>query len=71
MHRSSVTKESTSAHLESRLLNVRAAATYLSCTVWAVRSLVWNREIPSLKIGNRLLFDRKDLDDFIERIKTK
>jgi excisionase family DNA binding protein len=68
---SSVTKESASTPIQSRLLNVRAAAAYLSCTVWAVRNLVWNRDVPSLKIGNRILFDRKDLDAFIERIKTK
>lgn len=64
-------KKSNAPSLEPRLLSIKAAASYLSCTVWAVRNLVWNRDVPSLKIGNRILFDRKDLDDFIECIKTK
>jgi len=56
--------------LAPRLLPIKAAAAYLSCTIWAVRSLAWNREVPSLKIGNRILFDKKDLDAFVERAKT-
>lgn len=56
--------------LAPRLLPIKQAAEYLSCTVWAVRSLVWNREVPSLKIGNRILFDKKDLDALVERMKS-
>ena len=57
--------------LAPRLLPIKQAAEYLSCTVWAVRSLVWNREVPSLKIGNRILFDKKDLDAYVEAQKTE
>lgn len=57
--------------LAPRLLPIKAAAAYLSCTIWAVRSLVWNREVPSLKIGNRILFDKKDLDAYVEAQKTE
>jgi excisionase family DNA binding protein len=53
-----------------RLLPIKTAAAYLSCTIWAVRSLAWNRDVPYLKIGNKILFDKKDLDAFIERTKT-
>jgi excisionase family DNA binding protein len=56
--------------LAPRLLPIKQAAAYLSCTVWAVRSLAWNREVPSLKIGNRILFDKQDLDAFVERAKA-
>jgi len=52
-----------------RLLGVTAAATYLGATVWAIRKLHWERTIPSIKIGQRLLFDINDLDKFIERQK--
>lgn len=57
--------------LEPRLLSIKQAAAYLNCTVWATRSLVWGREVPSLKIGNRILFDRADLDAFIESRKRE
>jgi excisionase family DNA binding protein len=53
-----------------RLLTVKTAAEYLSCTIWAVRSLAWNRAVPYLKIGNKILFDRKDLDAYIDAQKT-
>lgn len=51
---------------ESRLLRVPQAAAYLSCTVHAVRQLGWSRAIPSLKIGKLVLFDKQDLDKYIE-----
>jgi excisionase family DNA binding protein len=53
-----------------RLLTVAAAAQYLSTTVWQMRTLEWERRIPTIKLGRRLLFDRADLDRFIENQKT-
>jgi excisionase family DNA binding protein len=53
-----------------RLLTVEAAAEYLSTTVWQVRTLGWERRLPTIKLGNRFLFDRADLDRFIENLKT-
>lgn len=60
----------TDTPLQPRLIGIRAASAYLSCTIWAVRNLVWSRQVASLKIGNKILFDRKDLDAFIESQKT-
>jgi len=57
--------------LQPRLLGIRAAAQYLSATVWAVRSLCWNRAVPHLKIGHRILLDVADLDSYIESQKTE
>jgi len=51
---------------EPRLLTIKQASVYLSCTVWALRELVWKRKIPNVRIGQRLLFDRADLDKFVE-----
>jgi len=53
-----------------RLLTVKDAAQYLSCTVWAVRELAWAQKVPSIKIGRRLLFDVRDIDAFVEREKV-
>ncbi len=55
--------------VEPRLLTVPAAAAYLSCAVWAVRVLLWKKEIPFIRLGKRFLIDRADLDDFVERRK--
>jgi excisionase family DNA binding protein len=56
--------------MESRMMNVKQAAAYLNTTVWFVRTLIWNRRIPFVKFGNRLLLDKKDLDAFIDRQKV-
>ena len=57
--------------IEPRLLSIKQASSYLNCTIWATRSLAWNRDVASLKIGNRILFDRTDLDAFIEKQKVQ
>jgi hypothetical protein len=56
--------------VEVRLLDIKMSARYLSTTVWFLRTCVWNRRVPFLKLGHRLLFDRRDLDIFVEQQKT-
>jgi len=53
-----------------RLYSVKEAASYLRLSPWTVRSLGWNGEIPQVKIGRRVLYDRQDLDHYIEGAKT-
>lgn len=57
------------AGIEPRLLTVKAAAAYLSATIWFVRTLVYTRAVPFLRFGKRILFDKADLDNYIERQK--
>ena len=52
-----------------RLLNVRQAALYLACSVWAVRDLLRRKELPKIKLGKKFLIDRVELDRYIERMK--
>lgn len=49
-----------------RLLTVTDAAAYLSTTIWQIRTLAWNKKLASVTLGNRLLFDRKALDQFVD-----
>ena len=53
-----------------RLLTLRAAAAYLSCSLWAIRTLVWDKTLPHIRIGRRVLIERADLDAFIEKRKA-
>jgi excisionase family DNA binding protein len=53
-----------------RMLNVRDTAAYLGCSVWCVRTLYWERKLKAITLGSRLLFDRADLDTFVEREKS-
>ncbi len=52
------------------LLNLKQAASYLNCTVWAVRDLVWAGKISHVRIGRFIQIDRKDLDSFVESQKV-
>lgn len=52
------------------MLPIREAAKYLGATVWFVRSQVWDRKLPFLRFGNRLVFAKEDLDTFIDRAKS-
>ena len=70
-HRKTSTRKTSSVLAPApRLVGVAAAAAYLGCTVWAVRSLQWDKQIPYVRIGQRLLFDIADLDAFVERSKV-
>lgn len=53
----------------SRLLGVHDAAAYLGLSHWTVREMAWKGEVPEVRLGRRLLFDIKDLDNLIERNK--
>lgn len=51
------------------LLTLPDAARFLSCTVWAMRSLLWAKKVPYVKIGQRFLVDPADLRAYVERLK--
>jgi excisionase family DNA binding protein len=47
---------------QPRLFAIKPAAAYLGTTVWCMRKLVWEKKLPHVRLGHRLLFDRADLD---------
>lgn len=49
-----------------RLVTIKQAAAYCACSVWAIRQVIWSKELPACMIGRRLLIDRGDLDRFID-----
>ena len=53
----------------ARLLSLRDAATYMGLSCWTLRELIWRGELPSVRVGRRVLVDLEDLDSFIERCK--
>jgi excisionase family DNA binding protein len=54
-----------------RLLSVAAAANYISRTPNALRHLIANGTIPSIREGSRVHLDRADLDRWIEMRKHR
>ena len=56
--------------LPRRLVSQHEAAAYLGISYWTLRDLVFRRDLPSLRIGRRLLLDLRDLEAFIAHSKT-
>ncbi len=56
----------------SRILKTKHAARYLGVSAWKLRNLVQSGEIPYIpgEGTSPWLFDRKDLDNWIERRKV-
>lgn len=55
---------------ERRLLNYDRAAAYLGISLRAMKDIGGPRgQILQVKIGERVLFDKADLDAYIERVK--
>jgi excisionase family DNA binding protein len=57
--------------LAPRCLTIKDAALYLGATVWAIRSLIWDGDLPCLRIGKRQVIDVRDLDALIAARKTR
>lgn len=55
--------------IQPRLLTIPQAAQYLASTTWAVRKLAWASVVPYIRLGAKILFDRADLDLFVEHAK--
>jgi excisionase family DNA binding protein len=62
-------KHTTPTGLAPRLLTIPQTAAYLSSTVWTVRKLQWEKTVPFIRLGSRVLFDINDLNKFIESSK--
>ena len=52
-----------------RLFTVKEAWTYLGISRMSLYRMMERKEISPVKIGGRILFDRKDMDDFIDKAK--
>ena len=58
-----------SPRFQPALLNVKDAAVYLGRSEQSVQHLIFQRELPVVRIGRRVHLDRRDLDAWIEKNK--
>jgi len=54
-----------------RLFTLAEAATYLGRSIWSVRRLIWNGDIPQVRSAGRVHVDIKDMDEFIDKHKEQ
>jgi excisionase family DNA binding protein len=55
--------------IQPALLTVKEAAVYLGRTEQAIQHLIFEKQLPVVRVGRRVHLDRKDLDAFIEKNK--
>jgi excisionase family DNA binding protein len=51
-----------------KLLNINEASSYLNLKVSKLRMMIFKREIPMVKIGRLVRFNRLELDQWIEQL---
>ena len=56
--------------LEPRLLTAKQAGEYIGRSEQALRHMIFQRDIPTVRKGRNVRIDRKDLDRWIENNKT-
>lgn len=54
---------------ERRLLDYAHLAAYLGISLRGAKNLAAEGAVPKVQIGHRVLFDKTDVDAYIERIK--
>jgi len=55
--------------VQPTLLNVKEAAVYLGRSEQSVQHLIFEKELPVVRVGRRVHLDRRDLDAWIEKNK--
>ncbi len=53
-----------------RYFKIREAAAYIGGTEWFIRTLGWSKAIPFSKIGKSFVYDRDDLDVYMQNAKS-
>jgi len=56
--------------MEKRLFTIKEASEYLGISIKGLYHMVEKMQIPFIKIGKRLKFDKIDLDTWIEKYKV-
>lgn len=54
-----------------RLLSIPQAAAYLGVSAWALRHLIWDGQLPEVRVRRRVMVDVEDLQAFIRAAKRR
>jgi excisionase family DNA binding protein len=57
--------------IPKRLYSIKEGALYLGRSVWALREMLWAGKMPYVKDGKRILLDIQDMNEWIDRSKTR
>jgi excisionase family DNA binding protein len=57
--------------LAPRGLSVLEASKYAGATIWFIRSAIWDKRLPALRLGKKNVILRDDLDRFLDAERGK
>jgi len=57
--------------LSKRLYSIKDGSIYLGRSEWALREMLWAGKMPYIKDGKRILIDLQDMNEWIDRNKTR
>lgn len=60
-----------SSSVEPIVVDIPTAARLLSTTKWAIRQLIWSKQIHPIKIGKKLVIDPADLRAYVQKRKAR
>jgi len=60
-----------SDNLEDKYLTVEEVSKYLKVSRGTVRTMTKSKGLPSIKVGNRVLFDRVEVDKWVKNQSVK
>ncbi len=61
------TSESDHKSVAPRLFSLNRSAEYLGVSYWTIRDYIFRVELPSVKLGRRVLVDVRDLDALVDK----
>ena len=62
-------KQSNSTVFTKRLYTIKELATEIGGTKWFWRSMIWDAQLPFVRVGKKMFVDRNDIEAFIEKNK--
>jgi excisionase family DNA binding protein len=67
--RTELSRGALSPRIQPALFTVKEAAVYLGRTEQAMQHLIFQKDLPVVRVGRRVHLDRRDLDAWIEKHK--
>jgi excisionase family DNA binding protein len=64
-------KQSDSTGNAKRLFSIKELAAEIGGTKWFWRSMIWDAELPCVRVGKKMFVDRNDVEAFIEKNKHR
>jgi len=65
------TKKSNPTVFTKRLYSIKELATEIGGTKWFWRSMIWDAQLPCVRVGKKMFVDKNDIEAFIEKNKHR